>query len=118
MVEAQEVQNRGVQVVDVDGLLDGRVAELVGGAVDLAALDAAAGEPDRKAPVVVVAAHARLAARELDGRRAAELAAADHQRLLEQPALLEVGQQRRDGLVALLAERAVVSAMLSWLSHG
>ena len=34
VVEAQQVQDRGVQVVDVDGFLDGPVAELVGGAVD------------------------------------------------------------------------------------
>ena len=44
------------------GFLDGAVAELVGGAVDVAAFHAAAGEPDREAPVVVVAAHAGLAA--------------------------------------------------------
>ena len=58
--------------------------------------------------MIVVAAHAGLAVDHLDGRRAAELAAAEDQRLLEQPALLEVGQQRRDGLVALPGQRAMV----------
>src|SRR5262249_52448926 len=49
VVEAQEVQDGGVQVVDVNTLFDGAVAELVGGAVDVAPLDAAAGEGDGEA---------------------------------------------------------------------
>ncbi len=36
VVEAHEVQNGGVQVVDVDAVLDGCDAEFVGGAVDVA----------------------------------------------------------------------------------
>ena len=47
VVDAQQVQHRGVQVVDLDLVLDGVVAVLVGRAVDRAALDAAAGQPDR-----------------------------------------------------------------------
>ena len=38
VVEAQQVQDRGVQIVDVNSVLDGLEAELVGGAVDLPAL--------------------------------------------------------------------------------
>ncbi len=49
-----------------------------------------------------------LAVDHLDGRRPAELAAAEDQRLLEQPALLEVGQECRDRLVAVLGQLAVV----------
>ena len=49
MVDAQAVQDRGVQVVDVDRVLDDVVAEVVGLAVDDARLDAAAGEPDGEA---------------------------------------------------------------------
>ena len=97
-----------MQVVDVDRVLDGLVAELVGRAVGRAALDAAAGQPDGEAPVVVVAAHRRLAADQLDRRRAAELAAADHQRLVEQAAPLQIGQQRRDRAVDLAGQLAVV----------
>ena len=37
VIDAQQVQHRGVQVVDVDDVLDGVVAELVGGAVGDAA---------------------------------------------------------------------------------
>src|SRR5688572_24235231 len=43
VVQAQEVQDRGVQVRHLDAVLDGVVAQLVGGAVGLAALHAAPG---------------------------------------------------------------------------
>ena len=56
VIQAHQVQDRGVQVVDVHAVLDGLHAELVGGAVDDAALDAAAGQPHREAQAVVVAA--------------------------------------------------------------
>ena len=56
VVDAQAVQDRGVQVVDVDGVLDDVVAVVVGLAVGDAGLDAAAGQPDREAARMVVAA--------------------------------------------------------------
>ena len=85
----------------------------------MAAFDAAAGEPDREAPVVVVAAHAGLAVDHLDGRRPAELAAAEDQRLLEKPALLEVGQECRDRPGRIPGRACDGSpAMWSWLSQG
>ena len=59
------------------------------------ALDAAAGHPDRKALDVVVAAVA------LGHRRPAELAAPDHQRLVEHAALLQVLDERGRSLVDL-----------------
>ena len=37
VVDAQQVQHRGVQVVDGDDVLDGGVAQFVGGAIDQAA---------------------------------------------------------------------------------
>ena len=73
--------------------LDGRlVADLVRLAVADAPLDAAAGQPGGEAVGVVVAAGLVAGLRD---RQAAELAAPDHQRLVEQPALGQVGQQRR-----------------------
>ena len=48
VVEAEQVQDRRVQIMHVDLLLDGLVAELVGGAINRAALDAAAGQPARR----------------------------------------------------------------------
>ena len=45
-----------MQVVDADDVLDRLVAEVVGRPVDVAALEAAAGQPEREAVAVVVAA--------------------------------------------------------------
>src|SRR5205809_854435 len=83
-VEAELVEDRGVDVGDVVPVLDGVEAQFVGRAVDDAPLDAAAGQPGTIALRVVVAA-VRLGA-----GRAAELGAPDDDRLLEHPALLEV----------------------------
>jgi integrase/recombinase XerD len=54
----------------------------------------AAGEPRREAEVVMVAAVAALGV-----RRAAELAGLDHQRVLQQPLRVQVGEQSGDGFV-------------------
>src|SRR5262249_12304423 len=48
VVDAEEGEDGGVQVVDVDDLLDRGVAELVGGTVVDAALDPPACQPDRE----------------------------------------------------------------------
>src|SRR5437868_2876226 len=69
-----------------------------------AALDAAAGQPDGEAVVVVVSAVAALAA-----RRPAELGRPDHDRLVEQAALLEVLQQPGERPIDLGAQGGVVT---------
>ena len=78
-------------------------ADLVGRAVARTSLDAAAGHPDEEAVGIVVAAVAFLG-----DRHAAELAAPDDERGVEQPALLEVGQQAGDRLVGFATALAVV----------
>src|SRR5439155_21571832 len=74
------------------------VAEVVGGAVGLPAADAAARQPDAEAVGVVVAAVLALGA-----RRAAELAAPEYQRAVQQAAPLQVGPQPGDRPVGLQA---------------
>jgi hypothetical protein len=91
VIEAEHVQYCGVQVVYVNRVLAGFVAQFVGRTLGESALHAAAGEPERKALVVVVAAVGVLAV-----RRAAELASPDQERIVEQPALAQIGQQPRD----------------------
>ena len=70
-----------MQIVDVRFVLRGAQADGVGGANDLSAFDAAAGQPHAKAVRVVVAAVAAFA-----HRHAAELAAPHHERAIEQAA--------------------------------
>ena len=56
VIQAQQVQDRRVQVVDVDLVFDRVIAVVVGLAVGEARLDAAAGHPHRVAVRIVVAA--------------------------------------------------------------
>src|SRR6266511_2878585 len=95
VVDAQQVENRRVQVVHVDFVGGGLVAKIVGGAQRKGGPDAPAGQPDGEAARIVVAAGAVL----LGVRGAAEFAAPPDQRVLEQPARFQVGQQAGDGSV-------------------
>ena len=103
MVDAELVQQRGVEVVDVDGILDDVVAEVVRLADDVAALDAGAGHPEAEAARVMVAAVVVLGERALRIDGAAELAAPDDERVVEQAALFQIGEQRGGGLVGVVA---------------
>ena len=76
MIQAEQAENGGVQVVDADLVLDGFVTELVGCSAVDAGLDAAAREPSGEGPRVVVAA--RFAAG-LGDRQSAKFAAAKHE---------------------------------------
>ena len=96
LVQPELVQDRRVQVAEVIRLLDRPQADRVGCADDLASLDAAAGHPHREADVVVVAPLAGLCL-----RRAAEFAAPEDERALEQPSTLQVLEQAGDRLVGL-----------------
>src|SRR4051812_4186535 len=94
MVNAQEVQDGRLEVVNVD-LVDERiVAELVRFAIADAGLDAAAGHPNRESIRMMVAAH-RLGVFDfsLQEWRAAKPAAPDDKRVVQQAALLEVFDQ-------------------------
>ena len=75
VVETQQVKDGRMQIVDMHAVLDSMVTEVVGGAVNHAALDAASREPHRVAVGIVVATIA------LGKGGAAELAAPRHQRL-------------------------------------
>src|SRR5262245_3951656 len=84
VVEPEQVQNRGVQIVDVHAILDRAEAELIGRAMHVAAADAAASEPRRKTPMIVIAtvdlALVCTFLGQLHGRCTTELAAPDDER--------------------------------------
>ena len=56
VVEAQQVEHGGVEVVDVDNILHGAKAEFIGGTVGVAASSAATGKPAGETVMIVVAA--------------------------------------------------------------
>ena len=71
VVETQQVQHRGVKVMDVNRVLDGPEPEVVGRSVGLSAPHTASGQPAGEPVVVVVAT---VESRELGYGRATELA--------------------------------------------
>ena len=92
-----------MEIVHVDFVHDGVVAEFVGLAIGDAALEAAAGEPDAEAGGIVIAPRAVL----LGVGRAAKFAAPPDDRVFEQPALFQVVEQPGDRLVHGLGVVAV-----------
>src|SRR5262245_48409533 len=104
VVQAHKVQNRGVKIMDMDLLFGSREAEVVGGPVGLASSDASPGHPHAESARIMVSP----AVSALAGRRAAELAAPDHERFVEQASLLEIGQESGHWLVGFSAMERVV----------
>jgi len=98
MFKAEEVEDGGVPVVDVDGVDDAFVAELVGLAVAVAGFHAATGEPSGVAGVVSAICDLRI-------RGAAKLSGEDDERVFEQAALFEIGEKARDGRIQRWADR-------------
>ena len=108
MIQTQQRQHRRVQVMDVNAVVNGAEAQLVGGADCLAAVNAAAGQPGRKAVGVVVASLVAL-----HHWRAAKFAGPQHQRALQHSALFQIGQQGRDRLVGLVGVGSVVAGAVA-----
>src|SRR5262245_1863868 len=105
MIEAQQMEYRGVQVVDVDTVHRGLVSQLIRCAITRPASDATARQPGGKAMGIVVSP--RLASR-LRNRQAAKLATPDDQRVFEQASLFQVCQQSCDRLIGFARELSVV----------
>lgn len=82
MIEAEQVQCRGVEIVAIGRVFSCFETEVVGAAIGGATLNAAAGHPGRESSGVVVAAFACA----LRGGLTSELAGANDERAVEQAA--------------------------------
>ena len=98
VIKAYLMQDRGVQVVDVDLVLDRVPAVFVGRSVDHASANASASHPHGEAEQMMLATVGPFG-----GGGATELAAPQDQRVFEQTSRFEIGQQRGDRLVHRLA---------------
>jgi hypothetical protein len=104
VIEAEEMQDRCVEVVHGHGITGDMPGEVVGLPIDLAAFDAAAGHPEAEGTRMMIAAGDLLEALAvLTERSAAELAAPHDERGVEQATLFQILQQRGDGLIDHLA---------------
>lgn len=60
MVEAEAVQHCRMQVMDARRLINSFEPNVISGSVNCSALDAASGQPDTEAPVVMVSSRLRF----------------------------------------------------------
>ena len=95
-----------MEVADVGFVFDGFATQFVGGADRVAGITAAPGQPHAHGVGIVVATIGGPATDAVIGR-ATELAAPDDEGALEEPTLLEVGNEGGDGLVYATNEVAV-----------
>ncbi len=95
MVETQQVQDRGVKIMNIDHIFDGLMAELIGGAEAEAMLDTGAGEPGGETLGIMISTRGPL----LKRRHAAKLGRPHHQGVFKQSACLEIFQERGRRLI-------------------
>ncbi len=103
VIETEEVQDGGMQVVNVEAVLDRVQTEVIGGAIGESTAHAASGHPHGEPGGVMIPAIALFA-----HGGASELTAPDDERLFEQSACFEVGEQSGDGFIDGAAEAGVV----------
>src|SRR5579859_6349226 len=94
MIDAEQVQNAGVEVKDRHRLFGDLVAEIVTLADDLAAWNAGARHPDAEGIRIVVTSDTALG-----DRHPPELGVPHDERFLQQAATLQIGEQAGDGLI-------------------
>lgn len=120
MVEAHEFEQCGVQIVYMDAIFDGAVAEFIGAAIGHAAADATTGEPYGKTVMIVITS-GWIAASDgnFNSRCTSEFSATQHECVIEDSALGEVGEEGSDGAICFLPQSAVftgdVSMGIPWL---
>ena len=95
VVQAHEMQNRRMKIMHMDPIFNSRQAKLVSRTITEALLHAAPAHK-RREPIVIVIAPL-LAFR---CRSPSEFTAPNHQCLVQKTTLLQVGDQRRDALIA------------------
>ena len=103
MVDAEAVEDGGVEIVDMDRILGDVVAEVVGFAVGDSALDTATGHPHAEVSGVVVPAIGLCGEFSLRIDGSAKLAAPDDEGRVEQSALFEILEECRGWLVGIQA---------------
>ena len=94
VIEAQQVEHGGVEIVDGGFALDHFVTIFVSFAVDAAAFDAATGQPDGKTERIVIASIGTLG----EGC-APKFSGPGHEGVFQQATRLKVREQAGDGLI-------------------
>ena len=96
VIETELVQDRRVQVRHAHAVNDCLITKLIGGAIDLAALEPSAGQQQAETMTIVIAS-----AGIFRGGQSAKLSGPHHQRAVEQAAVFEIRDQARGRLIGL-----------------
>jgi len=115
VLHAHEVQRGGIQVMNVDWVFDDVIAEVVRLAEDVTLLHSCARHPHTEAAWMMIAPIVVLRECALRIGRAAKLTAPDHERVIEQPAVLEFGEQGSGRLVRVVALAADIARQIAML---
>ena len=103
MVNAEQMEEYGVKVKDVDGVLDDVIPEFARFAVDEVRLDPAAGHPNRETARVMIASVIGGGEFALGIIGASKFAAPDDERIVQQTALFQILHQGGAGTIRLEA---------------
>jgi hypothetical protein len=95
VIQAEQMQNRRIEIVYRRDRFDRAPPEFIGGAVADAALDARTHQPDREAVRVVIAPRRPFLMR----RHAPELGGPENKDIFEHTALFQIGEQGRRRLI-------------------
>lgn len=103
VVDTEAMEDGGIQVVDVNGVADDVVTELVGFTVRDAAFHSATRHPDGKASWMMIAAEVGLGEFALAVDGASEFACPDDEGVVKQASLFQIGDESVAGLIGVEA---------------
>jgi len=98
VIEPEELQKGDMEIADVGFAFDGFHSKFVGGTDRVTRIAAATGQPDSHGVGIVISTVSRSATHTVV-RSAAKLAAPDDKRAFEQASLLEISNERGNGLI-------------------
>ena len=104
MVNSEQMQNRGLEIVDVDFVVNGIKADIIGGSVGDTGFNASSSHPSGKGVGVMVTTPCFAVLHvALEERSTTEFATPDDEGFIEHTALLKIADETCAGLVCILA---------------
>ena len=103
VIDAEEMENRSVEIVDVDRVFEDIVAVVVGFSDSDSFFDSSSGHPHAEALGMMIASVVFASQFSLAVGRASKLAAPDQEGVLQHAALFEIGEEAGGGLIGVTA---------------
>jgi hypothetical protein len=109
VIEAAQMQNRGMQIVRMHRIFDRLESKVICGAVYHSAFDTATSEQHAETVAIVMPAilQSSRSAIDLYPRTPAELASDDHKGVLKHSTIFQIAQKRGNRLIGFLSKRTV-----------